>query len=131
MQNHRNSDVAKIWDTILAATPEPLVCLKGKRGATTALYKRLFKKKGLYVVRDTQGDVVYVGIAGIGEKEGALADRLWTHSLPSSTLSRRLAQLGIAVSDCSVTIHEEADARKRRRAEKYGIAVFDPPGNDD
>jgi hypothetical protein len=131
MHDHRNSDVAKIWDIILASNSEALCGLKGGRGESTGLYARLFKRKGLYMIRDATGKIVYVGIAGVGEKEGALADRLWTHCSPVSTLSKRLAPLGVKVIDCSVTTHEEPDARKRRRAEKYGIAVFDPPGNDD
>lgn len=131
MHDHRNSDVAKIWDVILASKSELLSDLKGKRGESTDLYKRLFKRKGVYVVRDGTGRIVCVGIAGVGEKEGALADRLWTHFSPASTLSRRLKPLGVSASECSITVHEEPNAKTRRRIEKYGIAVFDPPGNED
>jgi hypothetical protein len=131
MVDHRNSEVGKIWDVILASKPQPLSNLKGKRGESTDLYQRLFKKKGIYVIQDATGKIVCVGIAGVGGKEGALADRAWTHCSPVSVLSQRLAPLGVTVSECSITVHEEPDAKKRRRIEKYGIAVFDPPGNED
>jgi hypothetical protein len=131
MIDHRNSDVARTWDAILDIAPEPLSTLKGERGQHTDLYERLFRKKGVYVIRDSQEQIVYIGIAGGGNKEGGLADRLWAHIAPASALNKRLKELGLSVNRCTVAIHEEADATKRRRAEMYGIAVCSPIGNLD
>lgn len=109
----------------------PLSGIKGKRGERTSLYERLFKKQGVYVIRDHQGDIVYIGIAGSGSKEGGLADRLWSHIAPTSALRRRLEKQGLTLDDCTVAVYEEDNSKKRRRAEMYGIAVCDPPANLD
>jgi hypothetical protein len=131
MNDHRNSEIASIWDKILAIDGKALAGVKGKRGESTDFYKKYFRKKGIYVIRDSTGKVIYVGISGAGEKEGGLADRLYTHNSKKSGLFVRLAKRGITLSECCVAIHVEADAKMRRRIEKYGIAVFDPPGNVD
>ena len=131
MHDHRNADVAKVWDSILKSDSEPIAGLRGKPGTATPLYTKLFKKKGVYVIQDSSGRVVYVGISGNGDKEGSLADRLWSHSSPSSTINRRFVPRGLKVADCTVRVHVEPNSRTRRRIEKYGIAVFDPPGNED
>jgi len=131
MHNHRDSDVAKVWDSILRSDSEPISALKGKPGTTTPLYKKLFKKKGVYVIQDQSERIVYVGISGDGDKEGSLADRFWSHSISSSTINNRLTPLGLKVANCTVRVHVETNSRIRRRIEKYGIAVFDPPGNED
>ena len=123
--------MARTWDLILTIAPEPLSTLKGKPGECTPLYKRLFREKGIYVIRDQQGEIVYIGIAGGGEKEGGLADRLWTHIAPKSALNRRLEKRRLLVENCTVAIYKETDAMKRRRAEMYGIAVCNPPCNLD
>jgi hypothetical protein len=102
-ENHRLGEIPDIWDQILASPKAPLREIQGGPGEWTGLYKRNFKKSGVYVLRSGDGTIVYVGIAGEGAKpgvppiEGGLADRLWTHKDPASTVGRRLALSGIAM----------------------------------
>jgi hypothetical protein len=133
--NHRLSEIPYIWDQILASPKAPLREIQGGRGEWTELYKRNFKKKGVYVLRSGDGTIVYVGKSGEGAKpgvppiEGALADRILTHKNPASPVGKRLALSGIDVRDCDVQTYFEEDPHKRDRIESYGIAVFDPIGN--
>jgi hypothetical protein len=131
MNNNRDSEIARIWDEFIKIAPTPLNKIKGGRGEYTELYNDLFKSKGVYVVRNKNGEIVYIGIAGGGEKEGGLADRLSTHIEPASALRRRLKKQQIDIDECTIAIYSEEDKKKRRRLEMYGIAVFDPVGNVD
>lgn len=134
-ENHRLGEIPYIWDQILASPKAPLRGIQGGPGEWTGLYKRNFRKSGVYVLRSGDGTIVCVGIAGEGAKpgvppiEGGLADRLWTHNDPASTVGKRLALSGIDVRDCDVQTYFEEDPHKRYRIESYGIAVFDPIAN--
>src|SRR5271165_855227 len=112
-ENHRLGEIPYIWDQILASPKAPLREIQGGPGEWTGLYKRNFKKSGIYVLRSGDGTIVYIGIAGEGVKpgvlpiEGGLADRLWTHKDRASTVGKRLALSGIDVRDCDVQTYFE------------------------
>jgi hypothetical protein len=135
-KNHRSSEYTLIWDKILASRKTPLRELEGGGDKSGVLRASLPSEGGVYVLRTNDENIVYIGVTGDFATEGSklvgssFDELLGIDKNATSTVAKRLAGQKINISECVVQIYSEEDPKKRLRIEGFGIAVFEPVGNN-